>query len=270
MKTATKKLRSPLKWHGGKTYLARRIIGLFPAHDTYVEPFLGGGSILLNKPRAEHEIVGDLNGDLIWFWLVLQGRADEFQAAINAIPYSEASWVEWTQLEILRTGTVDRSVEFIISNRFSRGGMGKDFAWSDRLRGGQPGDVNAWDTIRREMPRIVERIKGVEFRCGEAIELISENDGPGTLFYIDPPYLPETRTARKVYDHEMSVGDHEELLGGLVRCEGKVFLSGYQNPLYDTKLAGWTRHEFSMPNHSGQGKTKQRRIECVWTNVGLR
>jgi hypothetical protein len=36
-----------------------------------------------------------------------------------------------------------------------------------------------------------------------------------------------------------------------------VFLSGYRHPLYDAMLAGWTRHDFEMPNHAGQGKTKQ-------------
>ena len=37
----TSTLRPPVKWHGGKHYLARRICELFPAHHTYVEPFGG-------------------------------------------------------------------------------------------------------------------------------------------------------------------------------------------------------------------------------------
>ena len=36
-------LRPPVKWHGGKHYVARRICELFPAHHTYVEPFGGAG-----------------------------------------------------------------------------------------------------------------------------------------------------------------------------------------------------------------------------------
>ena len=39
----------PLKYHGGKRYLAKRIIALMPEHITYVEPFFGGGSVLLHK-----------------------------------------------------------------------------------------------------------------------------------------------------------------------------------------------------------------------------
>ena len=40
-------LTQPLKWHGGKYYLAKRIIEEFPTHVHYVEPYFGGGSVLL-------------------------------------------------------------------------------------------------------------------------------------------------------------------------------------------------------------------------------
>jgi hypothetical protein len=39
----------PLKWHGGKYYLARRIIALMPRHLHYVEPFAGGLAMLLAR-----------------------------------------------------------------------------------------------------------------------------------------------------------------------------------------------------------------------------
>jgi hypothetical protein len=39
-------LSPPLKWHGGKHYLARRIIDLMPPHIHYVEPYGGYRSSL--------------------------------------------------------------------------------------------------------------------------------------------------------------------------------------------------------------------------------
>jgi DNA adenine methylase len=166
----------------------------------------------------------------------------------------------------LNTTDLNHAVSFIVKNRFSRGGLGKDFAWSDRLRGGQPGDVNAWQTIVNELPAIAARLDRVTMLVQPAREVIEHADDE-TLIYADPPYLHETRTTKKAYDHEMTRADHEALLAALVKSPAMVFLSGYKNDLYDSALAGWTRHEFEIANHSGQGKSKQRRVECLWTNV---
>lgn len=66
-----KKLVKPLKWHGGKDDLAKRIVALMPprakkpnaadADDPgwihYVEPYFGGGSVLLaNDPEGISEV----------------------------------------------------------------------------------------------------------------------------------------------------------------------------------------------------------------------
>jgi DNA adenine methylase len=276
LKTATRKLRPPIKRHGGKAYLARRIVALMPPHRTYVEPYLGGGSVLLNKPPAEREVAGDVDAGLMGFWSVLAADGATLADHLSAIAYSGSAFEHALENRLYgRTVLFDesppsaemvRAINFLVRNRFSRGGLGKTFAWSDRLRGGQPGDANAWETIRAELPAIAERVKNVEFHCCDALQLIRANDGPDTLFYCDPPYLHETRTVRDAYEHEMDRAAHEALLATLILCRGKVMLSGYRNALYDEALTGWRRVEFDMPNHSGQGKTKQRRVECLWTN----
>ena len=64
----------------------------------------------------------------------------------------------------------------------------------------------------------------------------------------------------------MTAADHAELLDVLMGCRGTVVLSGYPSPLYDARLAGWRRIVFEMPNHAGQGRSKQRREEVIWIN----
>src|SRR5262249_55750474 len=55
----------PLKWHGGKSYLAGRIVKMMPQHTQYVEPFAGGLAVLLAKePEGVSEVVNDLHRDL--------------------------------------------------------------------------------------------------------------------------------------------------------------------------------------------------------------
>jgi len=44
-----KRLIPPLKWHGGKHYLAPQVVARMPPHRHYVEPFAGGLSVLLAR-----------------------------------------------------------------------------------------------------------------------------------------------------------------------------------------------------------------------------
>ena len=61
----------PIKWHGGKHYLADWIISHMPEHTHYVEPYFGGGAVLLKKPMGTSEVVNDLHGLLTCFWKCL-------------------------------------------------------------------------------------------------------------------------------------------------------------------------------------------------------
>src|SRR4051812_48674523 len=90
---ASPEVPKPLKWHGGKDYLAKRIIALMPPHTHYAEAFFGGGSVLLAKdPEGVSEVANDLNGWLTTFWNVLR-NPDQFQQLVRwleAAPFSDA------------------------------------------------------------------------------------------------------------------------------------------------------------------------------------
>lgn len=47
------KVPPPYKWHGGKEYLAAWIVGNFPAHLHYVEPYFGGGAVFRRRPVTD-------------------------------------------------------------------------------------------------------------------------------------------------------------------------------------------------------------------------
>ena len=94
----------------------------------------------------------------------------------------------------------------------------------------------------------------------------SKQDGVNTLFYCDPPYYPTTRVSSKVYAHEMSIEEHKQLLCCIVRCKGKVMISGYSCRVYEEMLDSWNRHEFDLPNNAAGGEEKRRMQEVVWCN----
>ena len=128
--------------------------------------------------------------------------------------------------------------------------------------------ASSWLTAIEGLADVHARLKGVVILNRPALDVIRSQDGPKTLFYLDPPYLHSTRTVTDAYQHEMSAEDHSDLLYAIHGREGKFLLSGYRSPMYDEHAAvrGWRRVDFKQPNHAGGGKKKRLMIESVWMN----
>jgi DNA adenine methylase len=126
--------------------------------------------------------------------------------------------------------------------------------------------ASAWLTAVEGLPAVHVRLRRVVVLNRPALAVLRSQDGPGTLFYLDPPYLPATRAAPRVFGAEMTEADHRELLSVIVGLKGRVMLSGYPSPLYDRYLAGWNRPGFDLPNHAAGGRSKRRMTERVWCN----
>ena len=92
--------RPPLRYHGGKWRAADKILPLIPPHLTYVEPFGGGGSILLRKNRSKNEIYNDLDGDIVNVFKVLRDSSSSKKLLdlLRYTPFSRAEmFLGWEQ-----------------------------------------------------------------------------------------------------------------------------------------------------------------------------
>lgn len=268
-------VKSPLKWHshGGKSYLADWVISHMPEHTRYVEPFFGGGSVLLRKnPEGISEFANDLNGDLASFWKILRDpkRFQELQRFAEATPLSQDEFeTALENLDWFRMGEVEHAAAFFIRCRQSRQGLMKDYCTpTRRTRRGMNENVSAWLSAVDGLPDVHQRLRRVEVWNRPAIEVIDKLDSPDTLFYLDPPYLHETRNAKDAYEHEMTNAGHQELLEKLETIEGKFILSGYPSQLYHDFLMGnpWHMVTREIDNKSSGAKAKQKKMECLWMN----
>jgi DNA adenine methylase len=285
--SANPRIPSPLKWHGGKGAhqgkLANWIVGLMPPHLHYVEPFAGGLAVLLARdpddPRlwlpgekGVSEVVNDLDGRLVNFLRVLRDEQSFalFCRQVEAIGLSRAEWEATQAHEYGQGDPVADAVAFFVCCRQSLAGRMKGFTplSRTRLRRGRNGNVSEWIGAVEGLAAVHARLWGrVAIEHMPAVELIRREDGAGTLFYCDPPYLHQTRTARKVYgDFEMTEAEHRELLDVLRSCRGKVMLSGYPSELYDATLADWRREVEDVPNNASGAKNKDRETEVLWCN----
>jgi len=248
-----------------------------PPHIHYVEPYAGGLSVLLAKsPDGVSEVVNDLEGRLTHFWKVLQDEAmfAEFHRLIEAIPFSDVEWQEARDaLAVFRqplgkNEMIQEAAAFFVLCRQSLAGRMKSFASLSRTRTRRKMNeqASAWITTVDGLPDVHARLRRVVVLCRPAIEVLRSEDSPGTLFYLDPPYLKETRSVPDVYGFEMSRADHCELLDLVRNVRGKIMLSGYPSDLYDAALAGWSRHTFDLPNNAAAGESKGRETEVLWCN----
>ncbi len=265
------KLRPPVKTHGGKRYLREWIISHFPKgyHAlTYCEPFCGGASVFLNKKKSQREIISDLDKGVISIFRMLKRSPRHFIDSLENLEYKESVFLEEKNKVFTDYDVMERAIHEYVLRRMSRGGMKETFAWSERLRGGLPGDLNAWNTMLEVLPKLADRVKDTTILNQDFREVMADYDRRDLLLYLDPPYLTTTRSkgSGDIYSHEMSEKAHREMLELCNISKGKVVISGYYSELYKNTLKNWNMVKKEIPNHSSQSKSKERREECLWFN----
>lgn len=274
----------PLKWHGGKSYLAAWLHSLAPpsVHDDpehgYTHrniAFAGGLGEFWNWAPVEgiSETVNDVDRRLANFYAVLSDEllADCFIRELSMQPLCESDWQRALAECVDANGpSIGAAKAFFIAYRMSRQGLGRDYTTpTTRTRRGMNEQVSAWLSAVEGLPECHERLRRVELRNMPAADFIRKYDHPRALFYCDPPYMHQTRSSTGEYGaNEMTETQHFDLLKLLSRIKGKFMLSGYPSPMYDgdAKRFGWNCHQREIDNKASSAKSKQKKIECVWTN----
>jgi len=261
--------RPALRYHGGKFRLASWIASFFPPHRIYVEPFGGGASVLLTKDRSYAEIYNDLDLEVVNLFRVLRdaAQAEQLARALHLTPFSREefrdAYAETSDpVEGARRTLVRSFMGFGTTTlRHNRTGFR-----AKANRQTQPAQID-WTNYPAHVATFTERLRGVVIENRDALKVIAQQDTEGTLFYVDPPYPHETRSAikshnDKAYRHEMTTEDHQALAATLHSLKGMVVLSGYACELYDRQLfADWERHERVAMADGGR-----ERVEVVWIN----
>lgn len=259
-----------IRYHGGKFRLAPWILQHFPAHRIYVEPFGGAAGVLIQKQRAYSEVYNDLDGELVNFFRVVQdvGLRQQLIEACVFTPYARAEFeLAWQPAQ----DPLERARRLIIRAQMGFGSAGATKGTTgfriDTKREYETAQ-HVWAQYPSSLAALGARMTGVMIENRPAIEVITAHDTRHTLFYVDPPYMHETRCRVSIgnrgYRHEMTNDGHVELLQALCSIDGMVILSGYPNDLYESRLPGWKRYQKRARISGGRGT--QLRTECIWIN----
>jgi len=250
-----------MPYSGGKQGIAERIVALFPPHDHYVEPFGGALSVLLAKPVSKIETVNDLNGDLMLFWRVLRDRPADLERVCALTPHSRAEYFASRDLDGA-PDEVERARRVWVQLTQGRGSrLGVKTGWRFVHGTNRMTLARYLDGYLERIAPAADRLRNVTLECRSAFDLFDAYERPGALFYVDPPYLGETRYGDQ-YAHEFtSIDDHARLLDRIVNSAAAVIVSGYAHTLYDEALASFERSTFTANAMTGEART-----EVVWSN----
>jgi DNA adenine methylase len=258
-----------MRYHGGKWKLAPWIIQHFAPHRVYVEPFGGAAGVLCRKSPSDAEVYNDLDGEIVNVFRVLRDpvTAARLADASRLTPYARE---ELDLANLPSEDPVEQARRTLFRAWASFGSAGatggrsglRTFTGSGRYAS----VTEAWCRVADSIAPVRDRFRHVLIENRPAIEVMVQHDSPETLHYVDPPYLPETRSfdGGRYYRHEMSKDDHAELLRVLNSLGGMVVLSAYGSGLYAEMLAGWTRFErdaTACGRHGGVSRT-----ECLYLN----
>lgn len=264
--------RPALRYHGGKWRLAPWIIDHFPPHRVYVEPFGGGASVLLRKPRAYSEVYNDRWGRVVDVFSVLRNRVaalelqrrlsltpfarQEFEAASEPAHEAEADVIERARMTIIRSFMGHGSES---TRADSKTGFRSN---SNRSHTTPAHDWANWPAV---VPAFVDRLRGVVIENHDAVSVMKRHDSVETLHYCDPPYPHSTRTMRHGYAFEMSDDEHRELAAAVRSLEGMVIISGYDCDLYSDLYSDWSR-----ASTEALADGAEKRVEVLWLNQHAR
>jgi DNA adenine methylase len=241
---------APFRWAGGKGKLARWLLQYVPSGHTYVEPFAGAASVFWHLPTPfPVEVLNDLDSDIVNLYRVLQDRAkfEELAHRLIFTPYARAEFVRALQtLKDPNASDIDRAWAFFVKQNQGFGGMAQtEGNWGRAItlvHNDMAATTSQWRSRIKLLNFWHERLSSVQIDHTDGIACIQYWDTPDTVFYIDPPYVLETRKDRSLYKNEPDLAYHERLVDAILAAKGKVMLSCYDHPVYlPLTKAGWHR-----------------------------
>ncbi len=258
-------------WYGGKFSHLDFILPNLPTDEEhFCDVYGGSAAVIINREPAPVETYNDLDSELVNFFRVLRDpkTSDDLVKAIGLSPFSREELVLACEPPN-GANSLERARRFFVRARQTRTGLAQTSSegrWAHcRLtsRAGMAGAVSRWLGSVEGLSEIVQRLQRIQIENAPALEVIKRYDTTETLFYLDPPYVHESRGDASAYGAEMTDDDHRELAELLQTIKGRAAVSGYRTKLYDEIFVGWERID-ADPRlcHS----VRSSRQESLWIN----
>ena len=269
--TFDKPLKSPLRYPGGKSRVAKRLIRHIPPHRGYCEVMVGGGGVFFAKPKAEANWINDLQPGLYAFYKALRDYPEEFvEFALAQQGDLQELFDYWAGRRDLMEAKgderlVERAVQYYYLNRTVWGGrVVYDPDRASRLYFSNP---QGWSNLEKKMTHVREvsaKLQGIAITCCDFADCVN-GANEDAFIYVDPPYYRDSTCSAtdKLYDKSFLVDDHRRLAGVVRVTSAKVMLSYDDCPEVRELYRDWRIEEDEWIYCGTQAVTEQAKANGI-------
>ncbi len=270
-RSSRKKIHPPFGYFGSKNRIAQRLSSKLPPHNCWVEAFCGSAALTFRKEPAAIEVINDIDNEIVNLFEQLRTNHEELFRSVLLTPYAEEELLS-ARKKSKRLSKVERARRFLVQSMMAVNGVfGKErggFSYSDSYsRNGYDARVSRWNNLLPRLESVVNRLKGIRIENRDARRLLKKYlRRPATLIYLDPPYLGDRTNGYSIDANDEQF--HKELLRIANRAKCMIFISGYENDLYDSVLTskkGWSKKTIKATTKGSNGQSLKR-TEVVWMN----
>ena len=213
-----------IPYYGGKFSLSRELVPMLASHERYFEVFAGGLSMFFRKPKADYNIVNDIDNDIVNLYTCVIKDYKKLIDTLYWLPKSRAIFDDAKSTikasKEIKIPDVQRASEYFycIRNGFNK------------IPTGTFSKVSHWDTTE-----IIENLKySRTFFDETTIEnldfrnlVVKYKPKKGDMWYLDPPYIIATERG-DYYMADFKEDEHEDLrecVDYIDRAGGKFMVS---------------------------------------------
>lgn len=238
-----------LKWAGGKGQLLEPILSRLPEtiEGTYCEPFIGGGAVffeLARKKRIHRARLSDRNAELVTTYRAVRDEVERVIEALADHVNDEEHYYAVRARDPMTLSPAECAARTIFLNHVGYNGLyrvnasGRFNVPFGRYRNPTICDPDGLRHVSRALAIADLAVADFEETCDRAVA--------GDVVYLDPPYLPVSKTASFTsYSGRFDEDEHARLartFAALVDRGAVVLLSNSDTPLSRKFYQGFKIH----------------------------
>lgn len=254
------KKTSPLRYPGGKSRVANKLLDLFPRFSEYREPFVGGGSVFFQTKALvdpEKSWINDLNNDLYLFWDSVKNSLDELVKEIETLreKYKGRGKELYSYLkqQSITQSHLKRAVRFFILNRITYSGLTDSGGYSN-----ESFEKRFTESSINKIMEVSHLLQDVQITNSDYSELLSK-PGTNVFLYLDPPYFSPRNS--KLYGVNGSLHtefDHYRFVKAVQDCKHRWLITYDDDPFIRRLFKGYRitdlNCQYGMSQSNGSAK----------------